>query len=66
MMSLKDISASSTGSDRGIWSWHALRAAAEREQSDRRAGHEYVPMDLYIDPQERRAHFSVFAVQRRL
>jgi hypothetical protein len=36
------------------------------EALDRRAGHDYVPMDLYIDPGERREHFASSPVARRL
>ncbi|MGB5830556.1 MAG: hypothetical protein WBG92_01000 [Thiohalocapsa sp.] len=48
------------------WSRYTLHDEAELEQSDRRAGHDYLPMDIDVGSQERREHFSALAVLKRL
>ncbi len=48
------------------WSRHTLHDEAELEQSDRRADHDYVPMDIDVGFEERREHFSALAVLNRL
>jgi hypothetical protein len=55
-----------TNRDQTDWSLHTLEDEAELEELDRRAGHDYLPMDVYVDPVEQRAHFAAAAVVGRL
>jgi hypothetical protein len=36
------------------------------EELDRRAGRDYLPMDVYVEPRERRVHFAAWAVLQRI
>jgi hypothetical protein len=66
MTTSKQSSASCTGGDLKNWSLHELKDEAELEDRDRRTGHDYVPMDLYVDPRERSQHFAASKVLKRL
>jgi hypothetical protein len=55
-----------SGRQRLEWFRHTLDDEAELEELDRRAGHDYVPMDVYVDPAEREEHFSASAILKRL
>jgi hypothetical protein len=56
----------STKGDQRDWSRHTQIEDAELEASDRREGHDYVPMDLYIANGDRREHFAAAAILERL
>lgn len=66
MTSNNDRAVSGTGGDQRDWSRHTLKDEEELEERDRREGHDYIPMDLYIDRAERHAHFSASVVLARL
>ena len=54
----------SLGKDEGLtkWSLHSTEVEVELEKLDRRAGHQYVPMDLYLDPRTINEHFHVSSI----
>ena len=42
-----------------------LKSVSELEHLDRTAGHEYVPMDVYIDPNTIEEHFHSASIRNR-
>jgi hypothetical protein len=44
---------------------HSLKTTAALEELDRRAGREYVPMDVFVDPESRNAHFRACVICAR-
>ena len=42
-----------------------LKSESELEYLDRRAGHEYIPMDVYIDPNTMEEHFHASSIRNR-
>ena len=42
-----------------------LKGESELEYLDRRAGHEYIPMDVYIDPNTMEEHFHAASIRKR-
>ena len=42
-----------------------LKSESELEYQDRRAGHEYIPMDVYIDPNTMEEHFHAASISNR-
>ncbi len=38
---------------------------AELEMMDRKAGHEYVPMDVFVDPRTMKEHFQDSSIRER-
>jgi hypothetical protein len=42
-----------------------LKSESELEYLDRRAGHEYIPMDVYIDPNTIEEHFHAASIRNR-
>ena len=55
------------GTDMGLknWSQHSTEVEVELEKLDRRAGHQYVPMDVYLDPVTINEHFHVSSICER-
>jgi hypothetical protein len=53
------------GGDHEDWPLHSLEAEAELEKLDRQAGHDYVPMDVFVDPTTRTEHFQSSSVRSR-
>lgn len=47
------------------WSLHSLEVEAELERLDRHAGHEYVPMDIYVNPGTMKEHFQYSSIRAR-
>jgi hypothetical protein len=47
------------------WTLHSLKSEAELEKLDRQAGHEYVPMDVFIDPRTMKEHFQDSSIRSR-
>jgi len=43
----------------------SLKSEAELETLDRRAGHEYVPMDIFIDSRTMKEHFGGSSIRSR-
>jgi hypothetical protein len=54
-----------SGWDQKDWSLHSLEIEAQLENLDREAGREYVPMDVYLDPQTIKKHFQDSAIRAR-
>lgn len=48
--------------DRSLYS---LDGEAEMEGLDREAGHDYLPMDVYIDPRTVKEHFQNSSIRAR-
>jgi len=47
-----------------VWTRHSLEEKFEK--LDREADHDYVPMDLFIDPRTMQEHFQESAVRARV
>lgn len=47
------------------WNLCSLKGEAELEKLDREAGHEYVPMDVFVDPRTMKEHFQGSSVRAR-
>ena len=43
-----------------------LEIEAELENADHRVGHEYLPMDIFVDPRMIRQHFQIDSVYARI
>ena len=43
----------------------SLEGESGLENLDRRAGHQYLPMDVYIDPKTEEEHFHASSIRRR-
>ena len=54
-----------TSRDHQDWSLYSLEGEAELEQLDRQAGHDYLPMDVYVDPRTVKEHFQVSSIRVR-
>jgi len=44
---------------------NCLKGKSELENSDRQAGHQYLPMDVYIDSKTMDEHFHASSIRRR-
>ncbi len=44
---------------------YSLEVETELEESDRKAGHEYVPMDVFVDPRTMKQHFQMSSIRAR-
>ena len=66
MTTTKEDPETCTNGDLKNWSLHELSDETELEERDRRTGHDYVPMDLYVDPGERSEHFAASRILKRL
>ena len=64
MMSTSQHASNDTRSDNLVWTRHSLEE--KYEKLDREADHDYVPMDLYIDPRTMQEHFQESSVRARL
>ena len=42
-----------------------LKGESELEYLDRSAGHQYIPMDVYIDPNTMEEHFHASSIRNR-
>ena len=47
------------------WSLYSLHVEAELENLDRQAGHEYLPMDVFVDPRTIKEHFQNSSIRAR-
>ncbi|MCB1753659.1 MAG: hypothetical protein KDI74_18270 [Gammaproteobacteria bacterium] len=56
---------SHTARDRREWLLYSLEVEAELEQLDRVAGHDYLPMDVFIDSGTLKRHFRDSSVRNR-
>jgi hypothetical protein len=54
-----------TARNQNDWFLHSCDVEAELEKLDRQAGHEYVPMDLFVAPETRKEHFESSSVSAR-
>lgn len=54
-----------TSGEQTDWILCSLKDMDELEMFDRQAGHQYVPMDVYIDPGTINEHFHASAIRRR-
>jgi len=48
------------------WTLYRLETEAEAEKLDREIGHDYVPMDVFIDPRTMKEHFQESPIRARL
>ena len=54
-----------TSRDHTDWSLHSLEGEAELERLDREAGHNYLPMDVFVDPRTVKEHFQGSSIRAR-
>ena len=54
-----------TGRDHTEWSPYSLNREAELERLDREAGHDYLPMDVFVDPRTVKEHFQDSSIRDR-
>jgi len=54
-----------TSRDQNDWSLHSFEVEAELEKLDRQAGHDYVPMDVFVDARTRKEHFQSSSIRSR-
>jgi hypothetical protein len=54
-----------TSRDHKDRSLYSLEGEAELEQLDRQAGHDYLPMDVYVDPRTVKEHFQDSSIRVR-
>ena len=47
------------------WTLLSLKDEAEAEKLDRQAGHDYVPMDVFVDPGTMKEHFLASSISTR-
>lgn len=55
----------SVGKDQTDEVQRSLKGESELENLDRQAGHQYLPMDVYIEPGTEEEHFHVSSIRRR-
>ena len=48
------------------WTLYSLETEAEVEKLDREIGHDYVPMDVFIDSRTMKEHFQESPIRARL
>ncbi|MCG6860216.1 MAG: hypothetical protein LJE70_02875 [Chromatiaceae bacterium] len=65
MTDIKHNSIACTGRDHTDWSLYSLGGEAELEGLDRDAGHDYLPMDVYVDPRTVAEHFQDSSIRAR-
>ena len=53
------------GKDRTDGVLNCLKGESKMENSDRQAGHQYLPMDVYIDSKTMDEHFHASSIHRR-
>jgi hypothetical protein len=54
-----------TGNDQTDGVPCSLKGESELENLDRQAGHQYLPMDVYIDPKTMEEHFQASSIRSR-
>ena len=54
-----------TKRDHTDWSLYSLDDEAKMERLDREAGHDYLPMDVYVDPRTVKEHFQDSSIRAR-
>ena len=54
-----------TGTGQTDWSLYSLDREAELERLDREAGHDYLPMDVFVDPRSVKEHFQDSSIRAR-
>jgi hypothetical protein len=54
-----------TSRDQKDWSLYSLEGEAELERLDRQAGHDYLPMDVYVDTRTVKEHFQDSSIRAR-
>ena len=47
------------------WVCYSYRGKSELEKSDNQSAHQYIPMDVYVDPQTINEHFQASSIQNR-
>jgi hypothetical protein len=62
MTSIKKMPIPGTHGSLTNWRLHSTEVEVELEKLDRRAGHQYVPMDVYLDPGTIDEHFHVSSI----
>jgi len=54
-----------TSRDQNAWPLDSLKIEAELEKLDRQVGHEYLPMDAFVDPKTMKEHFQISSIRAR-
>lgn len=54
-----------TGMFQTDWVSDAFKGETELEKLDRQSGHQYLPMDVYVDPKTIKEHFHASSIHKR-
>jgi len=65
MTSTKQRSAICTGMSQTERVLGSFKGEAELEKLDRQSGHQYIPMDVYVDPKTIKEHFHASSIRKR-
>lgn len=65
MTNIKQSLSNRTSGDQTDRTLHSLKAETELEKLDYQTGHQYVPMDVYVDPKTIKEHFQVSSIHDR-
>jgi hypothetical protein len=47
------------------WAFTSYKGKSELEKLDNQSAHQYIPMDVYVDPQTINEHFHASSIQNR-
>jgi len=59
-------SAVCTGMGQTDWVLYSCRGESVPEKTGNKSAHQYIPMDVYVDPQTINEHFQASAIHNRL
>jgi len=65
MTNTKQNSVICTGMDQTDWVLDSFNGESEPEKLDRQSGHQYLPMDVYVDPGTIKEHFQASSIRNR-
>jgi hypothetical protein len=65
MTNTKQHSAGCAGKEHTCWILDSIKCPAEPEKPDRQSGHQYIPMDVYVDPKTKKKHFQASSIRKR-
>jgi hypothetical protein len=54
-----------TGMGKTDWILDSFKGVSELEKLDRQSGHQYIPMDVYVDPKTIKEHFQASSIRNR-
>jgi hypothetical protein len=66
MTNIKQSLAICTSGDQADWTLYSPKVEVELEKLDCQTGHQYLPMDVYVDPKTIKEHFQASSIRDRL